>query len=115
MLTQIPQSTLFAWSALIAAGMLEVVWAIALRYSDGFSRWGPSIVAIVAAALSFVGLSVALRNLPVGTAYAVWVGIGAVGVALAGILALGESASPMRLLFLAGITSSVVGLVLTES
>ena len=86
-----------AWTMLLGAGLLEIVWAIALKYTGGFTRFWPSAIGIVAAVTSFVMLSSALKSLPVGTAYAVWVGIGALGVAIAGIVALGESASPLRL------------------
>jgi quaternary ammonium compound-resistance protein SugE len=103
-----------AWTMLLGAGLLEIVWAIALKYTGGFTRLWPSAVGIVAAVTSFVMLSSALRSLPVGTAYAVWVGIGALGVALAGILALGESASPLRLAFLALILIGIIGLKIVE-
>ena len=103
-----------AWAVLVGAGLLEIVWAIALKHADGFTRFWPSVVGLVAAAVSFVMLSSALRSLPVGTAYAVWVGIGALGVALAGIVALGESASPLRLGFLLLILVGVIGLKIVE-
>ena len=103
-----------AWAVLLIAGLLEIVWAIALKQTDGFTRLWPSLLALAAAVVSFAMLSTALKSLPVGTAYAVWVGIGAVGVAIAGILALGESASPARLGFLALILVGIVGLKLVE-
>jgi quaternary ammonium compound-resistance protein SugE len=103
-----------AWYLLVGAGLLEIVWAIALKSSDGFSRLWPSAIGIIAAVVSFVMLTMALRTLPVGTAYAVWVGIGAVGVALTGIVALGESASLLRLSLLALILAGIVGLKLIE-
>lgn len=103
-----------AWAILVGAGLLEIVWAIALKHADGFTRFWPSVIGLVAAAVSFVMLSSALRSLPVGTAYAVWVGIGALGVALAGIVALGESASPLRLGFLVLILVGVIGLKIVE-
>ena len=71
-----------AWLFLVAAGLLEIVWAIALKQSDGFTRLWPSVIGISTALASFLLLTMALRHLPVGTAYAVWVGIGAIGVAL---------------------------------
>ena len=77
-----------SWLLLTGAGLLEVVWAIALKQAGGFTRFWPSLIGIVSAVVSFVMLSLALKQLPVGTAYAVWVGIGALGVALAGIVAL---------------------------
>ncbi|GIG91299.1 quaternary ammonium compound efflux SMR transporter SugE [Plantactinospora endophytica] len=99
-----------AWLILILAGLLEVVWALALKQTHGFTRLGPTVLACSTALLSFVLLSLALRSLPVGTAYAVWVGVGAVGVTLAGIVALGESLSPARLAFVALIAIGIVGL-----
>ena len=103
-----------AWAVLIGAGLLEVVWAIALKQTDGFTRFWPSAFGVSAAILSFVLLASALKSLPVGTAYAVWVGIGALGVAGAGILALGESASALRLGSLALILVGIVGLKIVE-
>ena len=103
-----------AWFLLVGAGLLEIVWAFALKISEGFTRFWPSAIAVVAAIISIVMLSLALRSLPVGTAYAVWVGIGAVGVALAGIIFLGESASFARLALLALILIGIVGLRLVE-
>jgi quaternary ammonium compound-resistance protein SugE len=94
--------------------LLEIVWAIALKQTGGFTRLWPSVIGIAAAVASFCMLSSALQSLPVGTAYAVWVGIGALGVALAGIVALGESASPLRLGFLALILVGIVGLKLVD-
>jgi quaternary ammonium compound-resistance protein SugE len=103
-----------AWTILIGAGLLEIVWAIALKHTGGFTRFWPSAIGVSAAIVSFFMLSAALKSLPVGTAYAVWVGIGALGVALAGMVALGESASPLRLGFLALILVGIVGLKLVE-
>lgn len=104
-----------SWLLLTGAGLLEIVWAIALKQAGGFTRFWPSVIGIVSAIVSFVMLSLALKQLPVGTAYAVWVGIGALGVALAGIVTLGESASPMRLSLLALILIGVIGLKLVEA
>jgi quaternary ammonium compound-resistance protein SugE len=103
-----------AWLLLVGAGLLEIIWAIALKRSDGFTRLWPSVIGIVAAVISFVMLTVALRSLAVGTAYAVWVGIGAVGVAVAGMVTLGEAASALRLGFLALIVIGVAGLRVLE-
>ncbi|MEU4763835.1 multidrug efflux SMR transporter [Actinosynnema sp. NPDC023794] len=100
-----------AWLLLLGAASLEVVWATALGRSDGFTRPRPTAIGIAAAVTSFVMLAIAMRDLPVGTAYAVWVGLGAVGVVLVGIAA-GESASPLRLACLALIVLGVVGLKL---
>lgn len=104
-----------SWLLLTGAGLLEIVWAIALKQAGGFTRFWPSVIGIVSAVVSFIMLSLALKQLPVGTAYAVWVGIGALGVAIVGILALGESASPMRLGLLALILIGVIGLKLAEA
>jgi len=102
-----------SWSVLFIAGLLEVVWAIGLKYTHGFSRLWPSVLTLVAMAASFALLSWAMKTLPVGTAYAVWTGIGAVGAATVGILVLGESASPARLLSLALIVAGIIGLKLS--
>ncbi len=99
-----------AWFVLIVSGLLETVWAIALDRSAGFSRVVPTVVFAVALVLSMAGLGYALRSIPVGTGYAVWVGIGAVGTALVGMLALGESASLPRIICLLLVVSGVVGL-----
>lgn len=99
-----------AWALLLLAGLLEIVWATALKQADGFSRLGPSAIGVAAAAVSFVLLSAALRSLPVGTAYAVWVGIGALGVAIAGVVIHDEPASLARAGFLLLILVGVVGL-----
>jgi len=103
-----------AWLILVRAGLLEIVWATALKDAEGFTRPWPSAVGIVFATVSFVMLAVALKNLPVGTAYAVWVGIGVIGVAVAGMLAFGESASPVRLGLIAMIVIGVIGLRFVE-
>ncbi|WP_007026539.1 DMT family transporter [Saccharomonospora iraqiensis] len=99
-----------AWVVLVVSGLLETVWAAALEASRGFSRLRPSLLFLVALALSMGGLAYALRTVPVGTGYAVWVGIGAVGTALYGMVALGEPATTARLLCLALIVGGVVGL-----
>ena len=103
-----------AWVILVLAGLLEIVWATALKQSDGFTRLWPSVIGIGGAALSFVLLAVALRQLPAGTGYAVWVGIGAVGVAIAGVVAFGETVSAARVLFLSMIVIGIAGLRLVE-
>lgn len=87
-----------AWIILVAAGLLDVVWAFSMKQSDGFTRPGPSAVTLVTMLLSFGLLAAAMRALPLGTAYTVWTGIGAVGAFLVGIVVLGEAASPLRLL-----------------
>jgi quaternary ammonium compound-resistance protein SugE len=101
-----------AWIYLLVAGLLEVAWAIGLKYTDGFTRLWPSAWTLVAMALSMVFLGLALRALPVGTAYAVWVGIGAVGTAALGMILFDESRDPLRVLCLGLIVAGVVGLKL---
>jgi len=99
-----------AWTVLVVAGLFEIVWALGLKYSDGFSRLWPSVAVVVAASASFWLLALAMRVLPAGTAYAVWTGIGAAGTALLGIALLGESASAVRLACIALIVLGVLGL-----
>ncbi|HTE59343.1 MAG TPA: multidrug efflux SMR transporter [Solirubrobacteraceae bacterium] len=103
-----------AWLLLLAAAALEVTWALALKEADGFSRAGPAALGVITAVASVALLVLALRDLPVGTAYAVWTGLGAVGVALAGIVLLGESASAARLGCLVLVAAGVAGLRLLE-
>jgi quaternary ammonium compound-resistance protein SugE len=100
-----------AWVVLVIAGLFEVVWATAMKQSDGFSRLWPSVVTIGAMVISFALLSWSMRSLPLGTAYTVWTGIGAVGAFLVGLAVLGEAATPMRLVAAALI---VAGLVLMK-
>ena len=103
-----------AWIVLVVSGVLEAVWATALGRSDGFTRLVPSAVFFGALTLSMTGLAYAMRDLPIGTAYAVWVGIGAVVTVVVAMLAGTEAVSLPRLLFLAGIVGSVIGLKLTH-
>jgi quaternary ammonium compound-resistance protein SugE len=104
-----------AWVLLTIAGLLEIVWAAALKQAAGFSRFWPSVLAISTATASFCLLAMALRTLPVGAGYAVWVGIGVLGTTAFGITFLGEPASWSRAAFLLAILVGVVGLMLTES
>jgi len=101
-----------AWILLMLSGLLETVWAAALSASDGFSRLRPSLLFVAAAALSMAGLSYAMRSIPIGTGYAVWVAIGAVGTAVYGMIALGDPVSAGRIVCLGLIVSGVVGLKL---
>jgi quaternary ammonium compound-resistance protein SugE len=101
------------WIYLIVAGFLEVTWAIGLKYTEGFSRPWPSIWTITAMVASFYYLSQALKTLPVGTGYAVWTGIGAVGTALLGMIMFGESVAPLRLVSLTLIVLGMIGLKLS--
>ena len=102
-----------SWIILFIAGLLEVVWAIGLKYTHGFTRLTPSVITVSAMIVSIVLLSWAMRSLPVGTAYAVWTGIGAVGAAITGILLLGESASLARIASLTLIVAGIIGLKLS--
>lgn len=101
------------WWLLVAAGLLEVVWAIGLKAADGFTRPLATAVTIVAMIASVALLGLAMRTLPAGTAYAVWTGIGAVGTVILGIVLFGESASPARLACVALIVAGIAGLKLT--
>jgi quaternary ammonium compound-resistance protein SugE len=98
------------WLYLIIAGGLEVAWAIGLKYTDGFTRPGPSILTGLAMVASFYFLAQALKTIPVGTGYAVWTGIGAFGTAILGIFLFAESATALRLIALALIVLGIVGL-----
>lgn len=102
-----------AWTLLFISGLLECAWAIGLKQSEGFTRLGPSIFTLVTLAASMSLLSFAARTLPIGTAYAVWVGIGALGTATLGIVFLGEPASYPRLACLMGLAASLIGLKVT--
>lgn len=102
------------WIILFVAGLFEVVWAVGLKYSEGFSRPLPSVITIVSMVISVVLLAIALRTLPVGSAYAVWTGIGAVGTVIFGIVLLGEPAEALRLLCIGLIVAGVVGLRLVS-
>jgi quaternary ammonium compound-resistance protein SugE len=99
-----------AWLVLILAGGLEIGWAIGLKYTDGFTRLVPTIATLAAMAVSMALLGLAVRVLPVGTAYAVWTGIGTVGTVLLGMALFGESADPMRLAVIAMIVIGIIGL-----
>lgn len=101
------------WLYLVGAGLLEVVWAIGLKHTEGFSRLWPSVITVAAMIASFYFLSLALRSLPLGTAYGVWVGIGAVGTAIAGIILFNESVSVMKLVSLGLVVAGIAGLKLS--
>lgn len=101
-----------SWLVLIVAGVLEVCWAVGLKYTDGFTRLWPTVGTGAALVASMALLGLAVKSLPVGTAYAVWVGIGAVGTAVLGMLLLGESASAARLASIGLIVAGIVGLKL---
>lgn len=102
-----------AWLWLIIAGLLETGWAIGLKYTDGFTKLWPSVLTIAGIALSMFLLSVAARTLPIGTAYPIWVGIGAAGAVILGIVLLGEPATLARVFFLVLLLVAIIGLKLT--
>ena len=104
-----------AWLYLFVAGLMEVAWAVGLKYTEGFTRLWPTLWTGAAVVLSMVLLAAAVRTLPLGTAYAVWTGIGAVGTAALGVILFGESASPARVLCIALVVAGLVGLKLTSS
>jgi quaternary ammonium compound-resistance protein SugE len=101
-----------AWIVLFVAGLLEVGWAIGLKYTDGFTRLWPTVGTVAAMVVSLFLLGLAVRSLPVGTAYAVWTGVGTVGTAILGIVLFGESAAAARLVCIALIVAGIVGLKL---
>ena len=102
------------WVILLLAGLFEIGWAIGLKYTEGFTRLWPTLGTVASMAVSLALLGVAMKGLPVGTAYAVWVGIGAVGTAILGIVLLGEPANPGRMISLALIVAGIVGLKLSS-
>jgi quaternary ammonium compound-resistance protein SugE len=102
-----------SWLILVFAGLLEVVWAVGLKYTHGFTRLVPSAVTIAAMGASMWMLGTAVKTLPIGTAYAVWVGIGAVGTAIGGMVLLDEPVSAVRIALLTVLVASILGLKLT--
>lgn len=104
-----------AWIMLAAAGALEIVWAIGLKYADGFTKPVPSAITITAMVISMWLLAQAARTLPIGTAYAIWTGIGAVGAALLGMMLFSESANAVRLACIALIVVGIIGLKLSST
>ncbi|MBL8594540.1 MAG: quaternary ammonium compound efflux SMR transporter SugE [Devosia sp.] len=103
-----------AWVYLAVAGLLEVVWAIGLKYTEGFTRLGPTALTVTAMVASVVLLGIALRELPVGTGYAIWTGIGTIGTALLGIMLFHEPATALRLASIGLIVAGIVGLKLVS-
>lgn len=99
-----------AWTLLIVAGLLEIVWAIGLKYTEGWTRLWPSVITLIALTASFLLLAQAMKTLPVGTAYAVWTGIGAAGAATLGMVMLGEAVTLPRLISLGLIVSGIISL-----
>lgn len=104
-----------SWLYLVLAGLLEVVWAIALKHTAGFTRFVPSVLTLAAMGASFYLLAVALRSLPLGTAYAVWVGIGAVGTAIAGVVLFDETVTPLKIVSLVLVIGGIAGLRLASA
>lgn len=103
------------WLILFIAGLLEIGWAIGLKYTEGWTRLGPSIATVITMAISMYLLARAVQTIPVGTGYAIWTGIGAVGTTVLGIWLFGESTSPARLLCIAVIVAGIIGLKLTAT
>jgi quaternary ammonium compound-resistance protein SugE len=103
------------WILITVAGLLEVAWAIGLKYTEGFTKLVPSLLTGAGIAASMLLLSIAAKSLPIGTAYGVWVGIGTVGAAILGMVLLGEPVTPWRIAFLTLMVVSIVGLKLTGS
>jgi len=101
------------WTLLFLAGLFEVAWAVGLKYTDGFTKLMPTTLTVAAMVASVVLLGLAVKHLPVGTAYAVWTGIGTIGTVILGIVLLGDSAAPLRMVCLALIVLGIVGLKLT--
>jgi quaternary ammonium compound-resistance protein SugE len=109
-----PEGEIVAWILLLVAGLLEVGWAIGLKYTEGFTKPWPSALTLAAMTASVVLLGIAMKTLPVGTSYAVWVGVGAVGTAILGMILFGEPASVGRLASLGLIVAGIVGLKLAS-
>jgi quaternary ammonium compound-resistance protein SugE len=103
------------WFVLVVAGFFEIGWAVGLKYTEGFTRFWPTVGTVLSMAISLGLLGIAMKSLPVGTAYSVWVGVGAIGTAILGIVLLGESANLLRLVSLGLIIAGIVGLKLAAS
>ncbi|CAM3646161.1 quaternary ammonium compound efflux SMR transporter SugE [Mesobacillus zeae] len=103
-----------AWVLLFIAGLFEVVWSIGLKYTEGFTKLWPSVITVVGMIISFYFLSAAVKTLPIGTAYAVWTGIGAAGAVILGIILFGEPKSMLRLAFVGLILVGIIGLKATS-
>ncbi len=101
-----------AWLYLFIAGIFEIVWAIALKYSEGFSKFWPSAITVVGMAISIYFLAIALKTLPIGVAYSIWTGIGAIGTVILGIMLFGESKEILKIVFVLMIVCGIVGLKL---
>jgi len=104
-----------SWGILLLAGIFEIFWAIGLKYTDGFTKLIPSLFTIIAMLVSFWLLSLSLKTLPLGTAYAVWVGIGTIGTVIAGIMLFGDSINIIRIISIAFIILGIIGLKITTA
>jgi len=104
-----------AWIILVVAGLFEVGWAFSMKMSEGFTRLGMSAITLVAMAISVVLLSISMKTLPLGTAYAMWTGIGALGAFVVGIIVLGEQATPLRLISAGLILAGLIGMKLAST
>ncbi|WP_199098474.1 quaternary ammonium compound efflux SMR transporter SugE [Dyella sp. ASV21] len=102
------------WIYLTLAGLFEIVWAVGLKYTEGFSRLWPSVITVSAMTASIILLAMAVKSLPIGTAYAIWTGIGAVGAVILGMVLFGDSASPLRLACVGLVLLGMIGLKLTS-
>jgi quaternary ammonium compound-resistance protein SugE len=102
------------WAVLVTAGLFEIGWAIGLKYTDGFTKLWPTVGTVVSMVISLGLLGIAMKSLPVGTAYAVWVGVGAVGTAILGMVLLGEPANAGRMISLGLIIAGIIGLKLAS-
>jgi quaternary ammonium compound-resistance protein SugE len=109
------RSRVMNWLILLIAGLLEMVWAVGLKYTDGFTKLFPTLFTLGAMSLSVYLLSIALRTLPLGTGYPVWVGVGAVGTALAGVILFQETLTPLKLLSIALVIAGIAGLKLASA
>ena len=103
------------WASLFVAGVFEIVWAVGLKYSDGFSKLGPSALTVAAMGASIWFLAIAMKQLPLGTAYAIWTGIGAVGTVIAGVILFAESTDALRIACIALILLGIAGLKMTSA
>ncbi|MDN5106122.1 quaternary ammonium compound efflux SMR transporter SugE, partial [Aliarcobacter butzleri] len=104
-----------SWGILVLAGIFEIFWAVGLKYTDGFTKLIPSLFTIIAMLVSFWLLSFSLKTLPLGTAYAVWVGIGTIGTVIAGIMLFGDSINIIRIISIAFIILGIIGLKITTA
>lgn len=104
-----------SWGILVLAGIFEIFWAVGLKYTDGFTKLIPSLFTIIAMLVSFWLLSLSLKTLPLGTAYAVWVGIGTIGTVIAGIILFGDSINIIRIISIAFIILGIIGLKITTA